>query len=72
MMQHCIGEVSSFSPRCWQVKADPKKLGLALVNGAHASPSPQGESKVLLGGGGQEMPEQVKHKRLTGKGHGEF
>lgn len=55
-----------------QVKLDPKKPGLALVDGACASPSPQGEGKVLWGGGKQEMPEQVKHKRLTRKGHGEF
>lgn len=54
-----------------QVKLDPKKAGLALVDGACASPSPQGEGKVLWVGG-EEMPEQVKHERLTGKGHGEF
>ena len=58
--------------RSQQVKVDPEKLWLALVDGARASPSPQGESKVLSGGGGQEPPEQVKHERLTGKGHGEF
>lgn len=54
-----------------QVKLDPKKAGLALVDGACASPSPQGEGKVLWVRG-EEMPEQVKHERLTGKGHGEF
>ena len=58
--------------RSQQVKVDPEKLWLALVDGACASPSPLGESKVLSGGGGQEPPEQVKHERLTGKGHGEF
>lgn len=55
-----------------QVKLDPKKPGVTLVDGACASPSPQGEGKVLWGGGRQEMPERVKHERLTGKGHGEF
>lgn len=58
--------------RSQQVKVDPEKPGLALVDGACASPSPQGGSKVLSGGGGQEPPEQVKHEELTGKGHGEF
>lgn len=62
----------SLTARSQQVKVDPEKPGLTLVDGACASPSPRGESKVLSGVAGQEPPEPVKHKRLTGKGQGEF
>lgn len=62
----------SLTARSQQVKVGPEKPGLTLVDGACASPSPRGESKVLSGVGGQEPPEPVKHERLTGKGHGEF